>query len=174
MNPLDTDFPGVKSIENISERLVKPTGNSSDLELLNESLEIAVSRCEDFAPAVFARFFERCPVAAALFSVPDSAMPPMGCGQMVFEIISLILDAAAEKPYVASYMHQIASEHTAFKVTDSELYKEFLASLLDVLATLLDTDWTVAHAQAWTRQSATLLKGLPVSIVGSATISNTP
>ncbi len=135
--------------------------HDQNLELLNASLELAVAQCEDLAPAVFARFFERCPVAIELFTVPDAAMPPLGCGQMVFEIISLLLDSAADKPYVASYMHQIASEHCAFKVDDSTLYAEFLASLADVLADLLGPQWSTAYAQAWERQSKRLLDSLP-------------
>lgn len=132
-----------------------------DRQLLNESLELALAQCEDFAPAVFARFFERRPTATALFEVPDTAMPPLGCGQMVFEIISLLLDSAAGKPYVASYMHQIASEHCAFKVEDPTLYPELMASLVDVLATLIGAQWSPAYAQAWERQSSRLLDSLP-------------
>jgi hemoglobin-like flavoprotein len=135
--------------------------NHHDLDLLNTSLELAVAQCEDLAPAVFARFFARCPAATALFTVPDAAMPPLGCGQMVFEIISLLLDSAAGKPYVAPYMHQIASEHCAFKVEDATLYPEFMASLVDVLAGLLGTQWSPAYAQAWERQSRRLLDSLP-------------
>jgi hemoglobin-like flavoprotein len=134
-----------------------------DLDLLNASLELAVAQCEDLAPAVFARFFARCPAAKDLFSVPDAAMPPLGCGQMVFEIISLLLDSAAGKPYVAPYMHQIATEHAGFRVQDGALYSEFMAALMDVFADLLGPQWTSDCAQAWARQSARLLESLPAS-----------
>jgi len=132
-----------------------------DLDLLNASLELALAQCEDLAPAIFARFFARCPAATDLFTVPDAAMPPLGCGQMVFEIISLLLDSAAGKPYVASYMHQIASEHCTFKVEDATLYSEFMAALVDVLADLLGARWSPAYAHAWERQSKRLLESLP-------------
>ena len=134
-----------------------PGSNAHDLELLNTSLELAVAQCEDLAPAVFARFFERRPAAMALFDVPDTTMPPLGCGQMVFEIISLLLDSAADKPYVASYMQQITREHCAFRVEDASLYAEFMAALVDVLASLVGTRWSLACAEAWGRQSNRLL-----------------
>ncbi|SFQ29981.1 globin [Pseudomonas borbori] len=136
---------------------------ADDAALLEETLEMVSSRSEDLTPDVYARFFSRCPAASGLFTVIDPATPPMGCGQMLFEIISLLRDSAAGKPYVASYMQQIATEHAAFDVRDPALYREFMHSLADVQATLLGPDWSPAHAQAWDRQIAALLRHLPDS-----------
>ena len=80
---------------------------------------------------------------------------------MLFEIISLMRDTASHQAYVPSYMRQIAHEHAAFGVTDGALYAEFLASLVDVFANVLGSDWTDARAAAWARQSAALLGHLP-------------
>ena len=133
----------------------------SDLALLNASLEIAVMQSEDFAPAVFQRFFSECPSASKLFTIPDPSMPPLGCGQMVFEIISLILDQAAGEAYVASYMHQIATEHSGFDVRDPEHYKAFLTALVDTLAQLAGNEWNAEFQTAWSRQCACLLDRIP-------------
>lgn len=136
---------------------------TTDSALLEETLEIAATRSDDITPEVFAAFFARCPEAQHLFTVLDPAAPPLGCGQMLFEIISLMTDAAAGRPHVQSYMHQIATDHVQFKVVDLALYREFLNALVDVLARLLGPQWTAAHAAAWARQGDALLKNLPAA-----------
>jgi hemoglobin-like flavoprotein len=88
-------------------------------------------------------------------------MPPLGCGQMLFEIISLLVDAAAGKPHVSSYVHQIAPDHVSFKVLDLTLCDDFLQALVDALADLLGSGGTAARAQAWAPQSQALLHKLP-------------
>ena len=141
-----------------------PACAAGDAALIDQTLEIAATRCTDLTPAVFARFFERCPEATALFTVIDPNTPPMGCGQMLFEVISLLTDTANGQPYVASYMHQIACDHVEFKVDDARLYQAFMAALVDVIAGLLDANWTEAHAQAWARQCQALLGHLPTAL----------
>lgn len=136
------------------------TTRASDAAVLNETLELAAERCEDLTPLVYQRFFALRPEAAVFFNVPDPTMPPLGCGQMLFEIISLLTDAAAGKPHVVPYMHQIVSDHMNFKVTGEALYRDFLAALMDVLADLLGSHWTDRHSQAWARQVDVLLVGL--------------
>jgi len=133
---------------------------ASDAAILDETLELAAARCEDLTPLVYQRFFALRPEAHALFNVPDPTMPPLGCGQMLFEIISLLTDAAAGKPHVAPYMHQIASDHVSFQVTGDALYRDFLTALMDVLAQLLGSHWTDRHAAAWARQADVLLAGM--------------
>lgn len=145
----------------MNSQACQDSSDTDDLVLLNASLELAVAHCEDLAPAVFTRFFTRCPAAVGLFTVPDAAMPPLGCGQMVFELISLLLDSAAGKPYVAPYMQKIAADHAGFQVRDGALYTEFMAALVDVLAGLLGPHWNAVYARAWVRQSEHLLASLP-------------
>lgn len=130
----------------------------SDAELIEQTLEIVAERSEDPAPEVFARFFERCPDARSMFTVLDPSQPPLACGQMCFEVIQLVRDTAEGKPYVPSYMSQVACSHAEIKVTDPRLYDEFLAALVDVMARLMGADWTEAHAAAWARQNAALMR----------------
>ena len=126
--------------------------------LLDASLEIAAARGGDIVPAVYARFFVLRPDAAELFTVPDPTQPPLGCGQMMFEIINLLMDSAAGKPYVASYMRKIAIDHKDCRVADPVLYTQFMAAFRDVVADLLGADWNETYAAAWERQCAALLR----------------
>ena len=144
------------------------TCSNGDAIVLEGTLEAVTSLDRDISPAVYSRFLSRCPAKAELFRMIDAEQPPHGCGQMLFEIISLLQDNATNKQYVAGYMRQIADEHAAFGVTDTSLYAEFLASLVDVLAAVLGSDWTDAHAAAWTRQSEALLRHLPSGPIGRA------
>jgi hypothetical protein len=141
--------------------------NHDDALLIEEVLEFAAERCEDPAPLAFARFFERCPESRAFFTVLDPTQPPLGCGQMFFEVIQLLRDSAEGKPYVLEYMHQIATEHADFHVNDHQLYEGFLVAVADVMAELLGAEWTPARALAWSRQSEVLLQGLPAAASGS-------
>lgn len=137
------------------------TPPEDDHAVLHHTLELAATRCEDLTPLVFQRFFERRPDAASLFTVPDPNAPPLGCGQMLYEIICLLGDAATGQSYIGSYLHDIAEDHKRYAVFDASLYADFLAALVDVLAGLLGADWQPAHAAAWQRQSAQLLQHLP-------------
>lgn len=132
----------------------------TDAELIEQTLETVSERCEDPAPDVFTRFFERCPEARSMFTVLDPSQPPLACGQMCFEVIQLLRDTAEGKPYVPSYMSQVAHSHAEIKVTDPRLYDEFLAALVDVMARLMGEDWTEAHAAAWARQNAALMHSM--------------
>lgn len=140
----------------------RPCGTDvvTDAELIEQTLEIVSERCEDPAPDVFTRFFERCPEARPLFTVLDPSQPPLACGQMCFEVVQLLRDTAEGKPYVPSYMAQVAHSHTEIKVTDPRLYHEFLAALVDVMARLMAGDWTPAHAAAWARQCVALMQSM--------------
>ncbi|VVQ15864.1 globin [Pseudomonas fluorescens] len=134
---------------------------TNDAALLEETLEMVAERCEDLTPAVYRRFFTQCPPASGLFTIIDPDTPPMGCGQMLFEIISLLRDSAADKSYVPGYMQQIANEHLALQVNEQQLYTDFLNALNDTLAALMDDDWSPAHEQAWRRQITRLVSYLP-------------
>jgi hemoglobin-like flavoprotein len=132
----------------------------NDAALIDHALEIAAERHPDISPLVYARFFERCPEAQTLFRVVDPAQPPHGCGQMLFEIISLLQDGAAGRPHVPSYLQQVGHDHRGFGVHEAGFYADFLGALTDVVAQQLGGDWTPAHAQAWARQTESLLRHL--------------
>ena len=134
--------------------------STRDGELIEATLELAAARHPDITPLVYARFFERRPQARALFEVIAPDQPPRGCGQMLFEILSLLVDCAAGRPHVAPYAHRVDHDHHAFGVDDPNLYAAFLDAVVDVLALQLGADWTTDLAAAWARQCRALLQHL--------------
>ena len=130
---------------------------TSDAQLIEASLELTAERAGDIGSAVYARFFERFPEGRSLFRVVDATQPPHGCGQMLFEVLSLLQDNAQNKPYVASYMADIGAEHAGFGVMGHATYAEFLQALMDVVAGALGDHWNAAYQAAWSRQTAGLL-----------------
>ncbi len=139
---------------------VAPPPATPDLPVLERTLELAAERHPDITPRVYACFFERCPQARPLFEVITPDQPPRGCGQMLFEILSLLVDCAAGRPHVAPYVQQVGHDHRAFGVGDPGLYGAFLAAVVEVLAEQLGDDWTPEIAAAWSRQTQALLQHL--------------
>ena len=130
---------------------------TDDAQLIEASLEQAADCGGDIGPAVYDRFFERFPEGRGFFRVVDTTQPPHGCGQMLFEILSLLLDNAQHKPYVASYMAHITAEHASFGVNEHITYAEFLHAIQDVVAKTLGDQWSTAYQAAWSRQISGLL-----------------
>jgi hemoglobin-like flavoprotein len=132
--------------------------NHHDAQLIEHTLETVAARHEDISPLVYAQFFSTCPQAAPLFKVVDPTQPPHGCGQMLFEILSLLQDCASEKTYVAGYMKQIASDHKSFGVHATDFYGQFLESIVRVLRDVMDTHWSAELEAAWNRQAHRLIQ----------------
>ena len=130
---------------------------------MNDGDEIAftlefIARNEiDITPLVYGIFFDASPEYREVFKVVDPAQPPHGCGQMLFEILSLIQDQAIGKPYVANYMKDIASQHKSFGVGSSAMYKKFLQALTEAIRQIMGREWTPSHAAAWERQTTSLV-----------------
>lgn len=131
-----------------------------DASILEHALELVAQRRDDIGPEVYSHFFQVCPAQYPVFKVVDPKQPPHGCGQMLFEVLSLLQDSTSGKSYVPSYLQQIAAEHAAFGVHGSVPYREFLDSLVAVVARVVGDDWTQAHAAAWARQTAALVRHL--------------
>jgi hemoglobin-like flavoprotein len=148
--PVETAGPAGSAVSDVAD----------DAALIEGTLELVAERHPDITPLVYARFFERCPDARPLFQLIDPAQPPHGCGQMLFEIVSLMQDCAAGRPHVPSYLAQVDQDHRGFGAHEPAHFAGFLAALTDVLAQQLGADWTPSHAQAWARQSQTLLRHL--------------
>lgn len=135
-----------------------------DAHWIEQTLEAVAARHEDISPLVYGQFFSACPQAAHLFKVVDPTQPPHGCGQMLFEILSLLQDCASDKPYVAGYMQQIASDHQSFGVHTVDFYRQFLDSIIRVLHDVMDTHWSAELDAAWNRQAGRLLEFIPLAL----------
>lgn len=129
---------------------------TQDAQWIEQSLEAVAAHAGDISPLVYAQFFATCPQAAHLFKVVDPTQPPHGCGQMLFEILSLVQDCATNKPYVEGYMRQIASDHRSFGVDAVHFYGQFFESIVAVLREASGPQWSADWEAAWARQSQRL------------------
>lgn len=129
---------------------------SADGALLAATLERLGERDEDVAPEVFVRFIERRPEFASLFRMMLPGHPPLGCGNMVFEILCVLKDSADGQPYVGSYLDDLVVGHRQFGVGRALEYAEILDTIQEVVGRRLGDGWPEAEREAWARQTRAL------------------
>lgn len=120
------------------------------------TLERLGERDQDIAPEVFVRFIERRPEFASLFRTMVPEHPPLGCGNMVFEILCVLKDNADGLPYVDAYLRELVAGHGHFGVERAADYADLLDTVIDVIASRLGADWPDAERTAWVRQTTAL------------------
>ncbi|EJN15356.1 hypothetical protein PMI42_01097 [Bradyrhizobium sp. YR681] len=113
--------------------------------LIEQSFEIAASRCADITPLVYQRLFDRHPEAKAMFRSQGSE-PVMG--SMLALTIEAILDFAGPR---TGHFRLIACEvasHDGYG-TPRDLFIAFFAVIRDTLRALIADEWSPEIAQAW-------------------------
>ncbi len=112
---------------------------------IEQSFEIAASRCADLTPLVYQRLFEKHPETRAMFRTQGSELV---MGSMLALTIEAILDFAGER---SGHFRLIACEvasHDAYG-TSRELFIGFFGIMRDTLRELLGDEWSPNMAQAW-------------------------
>ncbi|MBR0909954.1 globin [Bradyrhizobium japonicum] len=112
---------------------------------IENSFELAASRCADLTPLVYQRLFEQHPETRTMFRSQGSE-PVMG--SMLALTIEAILDFAGER---RGHFRLIACEvasHVGYG-TPRELFIAFFAVIRDALRDLLGDEWSPEIAQAW-------------------------
>ncbi|WP_334521410.1 globin [Bradyrhizobium sp. AZCC 2230] len=112
---------------------------------IEQSFELAASRCSDLTPLVDQRLFNRHPETRAMFRSQGSEIV---MGSMLALTIEAILDFAGER---RGHFRMIACEvvsHDAYG-TPRELFIAFFATIRDALRDLLGDEWSAEMAQAW-------------------------
>lgn len=112
---------------------------------IENSFELAASRCADLTPLVYQRLFEQHPETRTMFRSQGSE-PVMG--SMLALTIEAILDFAGER---RGHFRLIACEvasHDGYG-TPRELFIAFFAVIRDALRDLLGDEWSPEIAQAW-------------------------
>ncbi|WP_426407339.1 globin [Bradyrhizobium ganzhouense] len=112
---------------------------------IEQSFELAASRCADLTPLVYQRLFNEHPETRAMFRSQGSELV---MGSMLALTIEAILDFAGERN---GHFRLIACEvasHDAYG-TPRELFIAFFATLRDTLRELLGADWSPGMARAW-------------------------
>ncbi|WLB58231.1 globin [Bradyrhizobium sp. 521_C7_N1_3] len=118
---------------------------SAPLNSIENSFELAASRCADLTPLVYQRLFEQHPETRTMFRSQGSE-PVMG--SMLALTIEAILDFAGER---RGHFRLIACEvasHDGYG-TPRELFIAFFAVIRDALRDLLGDEWSPEIAQAW-------------------------
>ena len=112
---------------------------------IEQSFELAASRCADLTPLVYQRLFTEHPESRAMFRSQGSELV---MGSMLALTIEAILDFAGPRN---GHFRMIACEvvsHDAYG-TPRELFIAFFAVIRDTLRDLLGDQWSPDVAQAW-------------------------
>lgn len=112
---------------------------------IENSFELAASRCADLTPLVYRRLFERHPETQTMFRSQGSELV---MGSMLALTIEAILDFAGER---RGHFRLIACEvasHDGYG-TPRELFIAFFAVIRDALHDLLGDEWSPEIAWAW-------------------------
>lgn len=125
---------------------------ADDLQHITGSLEQLADRDVDITPQVYARFFARCPDAAALF---DSTEARSVQGKMLAELVQTVIDRLEHKPYSATLVATMVDDHDSWGVT-LPMYDAFLAAFMDVLTETLGEQGDPAALAVWQRELGTL------------------
>jgi hemoglobin-like flavoprotein len=114
---------------------------------IEQSFELAASRCTDLTPLVYQRLFEQHPETRAMFRTQGGELV---MGSMLALTIEAILDFAGDR---RGQFRLIACEvvsHDGYG-TPRELFTAFFAVIRDTLRDLLRDEWSEDIAQAWDR-----------------------
>ena len=114
---------------------------------IEQSFELAASRCTDLTPHVYQRLFEQHPETRAMFRTQGGELV---MGSMLALTIEAILDFAGDR---RGQFRLIACEvvsHDGYG-TPRELFTAFFAVIRDTLRDLLRDEWSPDIAQAWDR-----------------------
>jgi hemoglobin-like flavoprotein len=112
---------------------------------IENSFELAASRCADLTPLVYQRLFTEHPETRAMFRSQGSELV---MGSMLALTIEAILDFAGPRN---GHFRMIACEvvsHDGYG-TPRELFIAFFAVVRDTLRDLLGDEWSAEMAQAW-------------------------
>ena len=112
---------------------------------IENSFELAASRCADLTPLVYQRLFEQHPETQTMFRSQGSELV---MGSMLALTIEAILDFAGER---RGHFRLIACEVTSHDGygTPRELFIAFFAVIRDTLRDLLGDEWSPEIARAW-------------------------
>ena len=112
---------------------------------IEQSFELATSRCADLTPHVYQRLFGAHPETRAMFRSQGSELV---MGSMLALAIEAVLDFAGERRGHFRLIACEAASHEAYG-TSPELFISFFAIIRDALRDLLGDEWSPDIARAW-------------------------
>ena len=115
------------------------------------AMEQVAEKAGDIAPAVFARYFERCGESKALMDHMDEHM----LGRMMDQVLLLIMEPGEEE--LTSYIEFETASHKSYGV-QPHMYESLMRSVQDVIAEVLADEFTPDMARAFQGRIDYLLK----------------
>jgi hemoglobin-like flavoprotein len=112
---------------------------------VEQSFELAASRCGDLTPLVYRRLFAEHPETRAMFRSQGSELV---MGSMLALTIEAVLDFAGERRGRFRLIACEVASHDGYG-TPSELFIAFFAIIRDTLRDLLGAEWSPEIAEAW-------------------------
>ena len=99
------------------------------------AMERVAEKAGDIAPAIFARYFERCGESRALMDHMDEHM----LGRMMDQVLLLIMEPGEEE--LTSYIEFETASHRSYGV-QPHMYESLMRSVQDILARELGDEFT--------------------------------
>jgi hemoglobin-like flavoprotein len=112
---------------------------------IQQSFELAATRCEDLTPLVYRRLFSEHPEAENMFRREADDLVK---GSMLAMCIEAILDFTGERSGRFRMIDCEAQSHDAYG-TSRQLFGAFFGVIADALREILGADWTPAMEDAW-------------------------
>jgi hypothetical protein len=109
---------------------------------LLESLERAAEKAGDIAPAIYDRYFERCPDSRAIMLHTDEHMR----GRMLEEVYRLLMSEGVDAE--REYLQFETTNHRAYGAAP-HMYENVLLAVRDVVRSVLGPDFSLAMAESW-------------------------
>lgn len=121
-------------------------------DLVTESLELVAEREGDISPAIYERYFAKCPGSEALMSHIDELVR----AKMMAEVYRLVMlpDYSDEEGYLN---FEISNHALAYSV-EPHMYSNLLYALMDTVAETLKEAWTPELKDAWESRLESLLQ----------------
>ncbi|MCC7516970.1 MAG: globin [Pseudomonadales bacterium] len=131
-----------------------------DFALIVGSLERLAESEVDITPQVYAHFFARCPEAAALFGSREAQAVQ---GKMVNELVQTVVDRLEAKPYSATLVATMVSDHRNWGAT-LPMYDVFLEAFVEALSAVPSVVIESDALDAWRRQLAGLRQDIAAQL----------
>lgn len=120
--------------------------SATRLALIEASLELAADRIDDIVPLVYQRLFAMRQDLPAIFAVASDAAPRSGMGNMINEVLRLILaDGKADTDVEA---HSAVVFHLGWGL-DLQMYSDVLDAVLAAVHGACGETWTTDMLCAW-------------------------
>ena len=121
-------------------------------DLIVRSFELAVENAGDITPAVYEKYFARCPDSEALMTHIDELVR----GKMMEEVYRLIMveDYGEEEGYLN---WEVDNHEMAYSV-EPHMYESLFSALIDTVRESLGDEWNAEFEAAWQKRSESLCK----------------